>query len=73
YSIQQSEGEFFLSFLSEKIFYPIPCNIQIPQLHLQVEFKMTQNLGVVYYDLFHLTCEREVQKIFSEIAKIANG
>ncbi|MFI3298148.1 MAG: hypothetical protein R3Y59_11095, partial [bacterium] len=38
-SIQQSEGEFFLSFLSEKIFYPIPCNIQIPQLHLQVEFK----------------------------------
>ncbi|MFR9593783.1 MAG: hypothetical protein SNI57_04440, partial [Rikenellaceae bacterium] len=33
------EGEFFLSFLSEKIFYPIPCNIQIPQLHLQVEFK----------------------------------
>ncbi len=34
---------------------------------------MTQNLGVIYYDLFHLTCESEVQKIFNEIAKVANG
>ncbi|MFR9598475.1 MAG: hypothetical protein SNI83_05240, partial [Rikenellaceae bacterium] len=33
------EGEFYLSFLSEKIFYLILCNFPIPQLHLQVEFR----------------------------------
>ncbi|MFR9640915.1 MAG: hypothetical protein SNH41_02285, partial [Rikenellaceae bacterium] len=38
-SIQRSEGEFYLSFLSEKIFYLILCNFPIPQLHLQVEFR----------------------------------
>ncbi|MFI3315747.1 MAG: hypothetical protein R3Y04_08830, partial [Rikenellaceae bacterium] len=40
YSIQRSEGEFYLSFLSEKIFYLILCNFPIPQLHLQVEFRL---------------------------------
>ncbi|MFI3302553.1 MAG: hypothetical protein SNI18_05220, partial [Rikenellaceae bacterium] len=55
YSIQQSEGEFFLSFLSEKIFYPIPCNIQIPQLHLQVEFKLSYSLIIrkILYKFAH--------------------
>ncbi|MFR9671122.1 MAG: hypothetical protein SNH16_07520, partial [Rikenellaceae bacterium] len=36
-------GEFYLSFLSEKIFYLILCNFPIPQLHLQVEFRKNED------------------------------
>ncbi|MFR9661294.1 MAG: hypothetical protein SNF60_04450, partial [Rikenellaceae bacterium] len=40
--------EFYLSFLSEKIFYLILCNFPIPQLHLQVEFRFDEHYRYEY-------------------------